>query len=46
MNLLNINKIMFLKIQNKEESSLDIVQMIAELYNNTIEETTITQNEK
>jgi Thaumarchaeal output domain 1 len=40
-NLLEINNIIYMKIHNREESSLDIVQMIAELFNNAIEETII-----
>ena len=45
VNLLEINNISYMKIQNREESSLDIVQMISDIFNNTIEETTI-QNGK
>ena len=43
--LLEMNKISYREIQNREESSLDIVQMIAELFNNTIDEK-IIRNEK
>lgn len=44
-NLLEINNIIYMEIHNREESSLDIVQMIAELFNNT-SEGTIIRNEK
>jgi hypothetical protein len=45
-NLLKINKIKVLNMNNIEESAIDIVQLISELFNNAIEKETIIQNEK
>jgi hypothetical protein len=46
LNLLKHNKITILKMHNREESSIEIAQLITELFNNTIEQEAIIKNEK
>ena len=46
LNLLKHNKITILKMHNREESSMEIAQLITELFNNTIEQEAIIKNEK
>jgi hypothetical protein len=46
LNLLKSNKITVLKMHSREESSIEITQLITELFNNTIEQEAIIQNEK
>jgi hypothetical protein len=46
LNLLKSNKITVLKMNNREESSIEIAQLITELFNNTIEQEEIIKNEK
>jgi hypothetical protein len=45
MNLLKINKITVLNMTNREESLIEIVQLINEFFNNTIEPETMIHSE-
>jgi phage FluMu protein Com len=45
-NLLKINKITVLEMQNKEEFSIEIVQMISDLFNSPVMEEAVIKSEK